>query len=198
MTDYFLALIPQYGLIAVFGTITLACMGVPLPAAILALACGGFAATGDLNLWQVVIVVFCSFYLGDQIAFFIARYRGPELVVWLKTKRRFQKLIAKSELLLQTRGILAVVLTRTILSPAGPCMAYICGATGYRWVEFSAAALLGTLVWTGVYISLGYLFAGQLSEISSLISNFIGIIVAVLGFLGSLFWLRRAWKNRNQ
>ena len=77
MTDYVLALIPQYGLLVVFLVITVACLGIPLPSSMIAIASGGFAATGDLTLWHVVVVTLLSFIFGDQLAFAIARYGGP-------------------------------------------------------------------------------------------------------------------------
>lgn len=196
MTDYVLALIPQYGLFVVFIVTTIACLGIPLPAAMLALASGGFAATGDLVLWQVIAVTLMSFIVGDQLAFLIARLGGPRLIHKLKTYKKMETLIGKGENLLERRGNTAIILSRTLISPAGPWVSYVCGATGFKWPNFSISASLGAACWTLAYVFMGYFFAGQLSQITDLISNFLGVIIASILLIISLVWLIRAWKRR--
>lgn len=196
MTDYVLALIPQYGLIVVCVVTVIACLGIPLPAAMLALASGGFAATGDLTLWHVVVVTLASFILGDQIAYFIARAKGDRLIGWLKGKKRFEPVIIKGENLLQSKGTFAIVLSRTLVSPAGPWVSYICGATGFGWVRFALSALIGASCWTLVYVFLGYFFAGNLSAITDLISNMLGVIIAGIGVIVAIIWLYRSWRSQ--
>lgn len=196
MTDYVLALIPQYGLIVVFAVTVTACLGIPMPAAMLVLASGGFAATGDLTLWQVIVVTLASFILGDQIAYFIARAKGDKLIGWLKGKKRLEPVVNKGESLLQSKGNLAIILSRTVVSPAGPWVSYICGATGFRWLPFAFSALIGASCWTAAYLSLGYLFAGNLSAITDLISSMLGVIVAGIGITIAIIWLYRSWKHQ--
>lgn len=196
MTDYVLALIPQYGLFVVFMVTTIACLGIPLPAAMLALASGGFAATGDLVLWQVIAVTLMSFIVGDQLAFLIARLGGPKLIHKLKKYKKMKTLIGKGENLLERRGNTAIILSRTLISPAGPWVSYVCGATGFKWPNFSISASLGAACWTLAYVFMGYFFAGQLSQITDLISNFLGVIIASILLIISLVWLIRAWRKR--
>ena len=50
MTDWFLALVPDYGLWLVALTTFLSCLALPVPSSMLMLAAGGFAAAGDLTL----------------------------------------------------------------------------------------------------------------------------------------------------
>lgn len=196
MTDYVLALIPQYGLLVVFLVITVACLGIPLPSSMIAIASGGFAATGDLTLWHVVVVTFMSFIFGDQLAFAIARYGGPKLITKAKGHKWLASLIGKGENLLEKRGNSAIILSRTVASPAGPWVSYICGATGFKWPGFAISATIGAVGWTLGYVFLGYFFAGQLSSIADIATNIIGILIAIAGVALSFIWLRKAWKNR--
>ena len=55
MTDWLLALVPTYGLWLIAGTTFASCLALPIPASVIMLAAGGFAAAGDLVLWQVVV-----------------------------------------------------------------------------------------------------------------------------------------------
>ena len=195
MTDYVLALIPQYGLLVVFVVTTIACLGIPLPSAMLALAAGGFAATGDLTLWQVVVVTLLSFIAGDQIAYHIARKGGPGLISKLKNFKKVEKIIGKAEGLLDKRGNTAIILSRTVVSPAGPWVSYICGATGFKWPNFSISASIGAACWTLAYVFVGYFSAGHLSNLTDLVSNFLGFIIAGVIGLMSIIWLIQSWRH---
>lgn len=90
MTEFVLALVPDYGLIIVFGVIAIACMGIPLPSSMLALAAGAFAATGDLVLWQVIAAIFCAFAIADQLAFHLARRLGTNLLTKMRRYPKFE------------------------------------------------------------------------------------------------------------
>ena len=54
MTDWFLGLVPVYGLWLIALVTFASCLALPMPASVVMLAAGGFAASGDLVLWHVV------------------------------------------------------------------------------------------------------------------------------------------------
>lgn len=193
MTDYVLGLIPDYGLYVVFGVIVLACLAAPLPASVLVLATGSFAAVGDLVLWQVLTVTCLAFVIGDQLAYQIARMAGPGLLSRLRHAPKMDRLITRSEDLLSRRGGTAVLLSHTLLSPTCPYVSYLCGAGGMARARFSSYALLGAALWTTSYAGLGYVFANQLTQVSEILSDFIGLIAAAAVVVLSGLWLRHLW-----
>ncbi len=197
MTETVLALIPDYGLFIVFGTVVLACMAVPLPASVLTLTAGSFAAVGDLSLVSVLTTVFAAFAIGDQAAFLLARRFGRKPVVHLSKSPRFGPIIQRSETLLQRRGALAVFLSHTIFSPTCPYVTYLSGAGGLTWSWFTAAALPSAAVWTAGYVGLGYIFAAQLEQVATLISNFFGIVLAMAVAIGAILLLKKRWETAN-
>lgn len=194
MTEYVLGLIPDYGLQAVFVVVVLACLAVPLPASLLVLAAGSFAAAGDLVLWQVFAVAYLAFVVGDQLAFGIARIVGPSTLGLLRRHKRMSALVARSEALLQQKGGVAVLLSHTIVSPTCAYVSYLSGAGGMRHRAFSSYAAFGAVLWTAAYVGLGYVFAGQLTQVSEVLSNFFGLVLAGLAVAGSAVWLLRRWK----
>ena len=193
MTDTIIALIPDYGLFLLFGVVSLACLAFPLPSSVLVLTSGAFAASGDLTLWQVVTVAFVAFALGDQIAFGIAAKAGPRMLGWMRGKPRLQPVLEKSEFMLESKGQLAVLLSHTILSPTCPYISYLCGAGGMKWGKFSVMALIGAAIWTGAYVALGFMFATQLSQVATILSNFFGVVIAGVVVMYCVVWLRKKW-----
>lgn len=196
MTDYILGLVPTYGLYLIFVVVTLACMAIPLPASMLVLAAGSFAAAGDLVLWQVLAVSFVAYVVGDQLAYRIAAIAGPKLLGRLRGNRKMDRVINKSEALLQRKGKAAVLLSHTILSPTCPYVSYLCGAGGMSWRSFSTVAAFGAALWAAAYVGLGYAFADQLSQVSTILSDFFGLVIAACVLFGSGLWLARRWKER--
>ena len=67
MTEWLLELVPHYGTWLVAVVTFLSCLALPVPSSILMLAAGGFAASGDLMLWQVTGAALAGAILGDQI-----------------------------------------------------------------------------------------------------------------------------------
>lgn len=193
MTDFFLALIPDYGLWIVFACVAIACLGIPLPSSVLVVTSGGFAAAGDLDIFNVLLATFTAFALGDQLALNAARLVGPSLLDRLRSIGRFRGLVERGEQLLEEKGTTAIFLSHTVLSPVGPYVTYICGASQMGWLKFSTAALIGTAIWTVSYTMLGYLLASQLTTLTDAIGDFLGIGIALVCFCASAFVIYRKW-----
>lgn len=193
MIEAILALVPDYGLILIFGVVLMACMAVPLPASVLVLTSGSFVASGDLSLGPVLLTGFTAYLIGDQLAFAIASKVGPRLLAVFERSERTAPVLHKSRALLQRRGTLAVFLSHTIFSPTCPYISYLSGAGGLSWRNFTCAALPGAIVWTGAYVGLGYTFATQLEQVAELLSNFFGVVLAGAVALACLLLLKRRW-----
>lgn len=193
MTETLLALIPDYGLWLILGLVTLACFGVPLPASMVVMTAGGFAASEDLILWQVVIIALIGFMIGDQLAYLLARHKGEVVLNFCRKRERSAKIVDKAENSFNKHGTIAIFLSRTILSPLGPYIAYISGAAEFSWTRFTLIALIGASCWSAAYSTLGYFFASQITQISGAFSNLLGFILALAVLFGLGYRLRRAW-----
>lgn len=194
MIDTFLALVPDYGLLLVFSVVFLACLAIPLPASMLVLAAGSFAAAGDLVLWQVLAATFIGFVGGDHTAFAIARLVGPRLLSRFEASPRTAPTLARSNAMLESRGRMAIFLSHTIFSPTCAYVTYLSGVGGLGWSRFSGVAIAGSLLWSVAYVSLGYVFADQLEEVALLLSDFFAVVLAGAVALLALMSLRRRWK----
>ncbi|MFM7445568.1 MAG: DedA family protein [Tabrizicola sp.] len=190
MTDWLLGLVPQYGLWLLAATTFLSCLALPLPASILMLTAGGFAAAGDLVLWQAFGAAAAGGIAGDQLGYCALRGFGATVLSRLRRDVVRDKLLAKADGLMERKGLVAVFLTRWLLSPLGPYVNLIAGSTRYAWVRFTAAGVAGEGVWAGLYVGTGYGFAGNVEAASQALGSALGMIGgagAVLGLGYSLF-----------
>ena len=189
MTDWLLALVPQYGVWLMCVATFLSCLAVPAPTSILMLTAGGFVAAGDLVLWQVIAAAFAGAIAGDQTGYFIGWRGGHELLARLSREPSRAKLIGRAKSIMQTRGDAGIFLTRWLFSPLGPYANFAGGAIGFNWLRFTIAGALGEAVWVGLYIGLGISFGGNLEKANDYLGSILGIVAAGVVMLGLGMWL---------
>lgn len=189
MTDWLLALVPQYGLWLLAATTFLSCLALPFPASILMLTAGGFAAAGDLVLWQAVLAAATGAVAGDQLGFWAGRGFGTLVLAQLRADPGRDRLLAKADALMDRRGLVAVFLSRWLVSPLGPYVNLVAGSTGYGWPRFTAAGVVGEVVWAGLYVGFGYGFAGNLEAATDMLGSVLGMIGGAGAVLALGYWL---------
>ncbi|MCM5557874.1 DedA family protein [Pleomorphomonas sp. JP5] len=194
MTDTLLALVPTYGSWLVLIALLLSCLALPVPSSILVMTAGGFAASGDLVLWQVQAMALAGFVIGDQVAYALARTGGKSLIIGFRRRPGVDRLFGRAQMLLDRHGVLAVFLSRTIFSPLGPYLGYLSGSLGLPWLSFTLAAVAGALCWCAGYSLLGYAFATQIADIALMIGNAMGFLLGGLLVAATAWYLWRSWR----
>lgn len=187
MTDWLLALVPQYGLWLLAVTTFLSCLALPIPASILMLTAGGFAAAGDLVLWQAFLAASAGAVAGDQLGYWAGRRFGAALLARLRKDPGRDRLLERATTLMHRRGVWAVFLSRWLVSPLGPWVNLVAGSTRHPWGRYTVAGVAGELVWAGLYVGTGHAFAGNIEAAGDMIGSVLGMVagggaVVVLGF----------------
>jgi membrane protein DedA with SNARE-associated domain len=189
MTDWLLGLVPQYGLWLLAATTFLSCLALPFPASILMLTAGGFAAAGDLVLWQAFAAAAAGGIAGDQLGYWAGRGFGAAVLSRLRKDAGRDKLMAKADGLMERKGLVAVFLTRWLLSPLGPYVNLIAGSTRYGWGRFTLAGVAGEVVWAGLYVGTGYGFAGNVEAASEALGSGLGMVGGAGAVVALGYWL---------
>jgi membrane-associated protein len=192
MTDWLLALVPQYGLWLLAAATFFSCLALPFPASILMMTAGGFVAAGDLVLWQTFGAAAAGAISGDQVGFWAGRKVGTPLLARLRRDHARDKLLGQAVAIMEKRGLLAVFLTRWLFSPLGPWVNLTAGSTGYRWPLFTIAGIAGEAVWSGLYIGMGYGFAGNIEAAGEMLGSILGVLGGGAAAIILGFWLRGA------
>ncbi len=188
MTEVLLGLVPQYGLLILAATTFLSCLALPLPASILMLTAGGFAAAGDLDLWQAFGAAAAGAVAGDQLGYWSGRGLGLSLLTRLRADPGRDRLLARADALMDRQGVLAVFLSRWLVSPLGPWVNLLAGSTGYGWARFTAAGVAGEAVWAGLYVGTGYGFAGNIQAASDMLGSVLGMVGGLGAAVALGYW----------
>lgn len=194
MTEWLLALVPQYGLWLLAATTFFSCLALPFPASIMMMTAGGFVAAGDLALLPTFSAAAAGGIAGDQLGFWAGRKLGTPLLTRLRRDPARDKLLARAVKMLERRGITAVFLTRWLFSPLGPWVNLTTGSTGYPWHRFTTAGIAGEAVWSGLYVGMGYAFAGNIAAASDMLGSALGLLAGAAATLILGLWLLNALK----
>lgn len=189
MTEYLLELVPTYGLWLLAVVTFLACLALPVPCSILMLTAGGFVASGDLVLWQVLASALTGAVAGDQLGYRIGWVGGNGLLIRLSTNPKSGALIGRAVDQMNHRGALGIFLTRWLFAPVGPWANFAAGATAFNYARFTLWAIAGEVVWVSLYVLLGYGFAGNIEAASEMAGSALGILAGVAAMLGFGYWL---------
>lgn len=198
MTAWLLGLVPQYGLWLLAATTFFSCLALPFPASILMMTAGGFVAAGDLALLPTFAAAAAGGIAGDQLGFWAGRRIGSPLLTRLRRDPARDKLLARAVRMMDRRGILAVFLTRWLFSPLGPWVNLTAGSTGYHWHRFTAAGVAGEAVWSGLYVGMGYVFAGNIEAASDMLGSVLGLLASAAAAVILGLWLLNALKSQKQ
>jgi membrane protein DedA with SNARE-associated domain len=136
-----------------------AIIGIFIPGVVLLALIAGMAASADMHIASVLIIVYSASCLADVSSFLIGikLYKKIDSIWpfknnpdWLKKGREFFK----------TYGILGVFVGRFI-GPVRPVMPITAGSMGMKFKHFLGVDLFSGLIWAPLYSLPGY-FAGKI------------------------------------
>lgn len=190
MTETVFGLVTQFGVYVIFASAFLSCLALPIPTSLMMLTGGAFVASGDLSLWTVGLAAYFGAVLGDQAGYLIGRTGGSALVERLARSPARAAVLARATVLVDQRGGIGVFLSTWAVAPLGPWVNFIAGATGLSWFRFSIWDVLGETVWVVVYVGLGYVFMDQITTVAEVMSDVIGLVVALVLVVTLALWIR--------
>lgn len=192
MTDALLALVPQYGAALLMVVTFLSCLALPVPASIMMLTGGAFAAGGDLSLLSVGGAAFAGAVAGDQAGYAIGRFGEGWIDRQTRAHPRRLALLERARAFSRRWGGPGVFFSRWLVSPLGPYVNFLSGAADVGWRRFALWAMAGEAVWVGLYVGLGYGFASRLEAVAEILGNVSGALAAglVTVLLGLFLWKR--------
>lgn len=186
MTDWLLALVPAWGPWLLAAVNFASCLALPVPASIMMLAAGGFVAAGDIAGATAGAAALAGAVAGDQAGYLAGRAGGGGLLARLSARAAP---LSRAQAMLASRGGVAVFLSRWLVSALGPYVNLAAGAAGTPWLRFTLWGAAGEAVWVGLYLSVGYTFAGNLTGAVAMAGNLLGLMAAGAVALGLGAWL---------
>jgi membrane protein DedA with SNARE-associated domain/rhodanese-related sulfurtransferase len=195
MAHHIIELIAQYGLLLVFVNVLVEQAGAPVPAVPTMIVAGALAAADRLPLAGVVLVAVAACLLADFAWYAAGRYFGGGVMRTLcRISLSPDSCVKQSELRFQRwrGGVLLLAKFVPGLSTVAPPLV---GALGLRTAPFALFDGLGSLLWVGVAVSLGYVFADQIDYLLNGLASAGSVALMLLGGLLALYIVAKWWQR---
>ncbi len=152
----------EYGYAALWLTVFIAAVGLPLPISLLLLAAGAFAVRGDFNIALLIGITITASSCGDNVGYLIGRRWGSRTLHWLGQPGHLHSIpartITRSRLYFQRGGGWAIFFSRFLFATLGGVTNLLAGADRYPYRHFLLYDVAGETLGALIPLSLGYTF----------------------------------------
>ena len=168
-------------------------VGLVAPGETFVLLGGVLAGEGTLDFWVLLAVVWGAAFCGDAASFALGRRLGRGFLVrhGPKVKITPQRL-EQVEAFLEKHGGKAIVIGRFIgfVRAVAP---FILGSSNVSWRRFVPYAVVGSGLWSALYVTLGYVFWQSLDKLLGWIHQgalaFGSVVAVVVAVVFAVHWL---------
>jgi membrane protein DedA with SNARE-associated domain/rhodanese-related sulfurtransferase len=196
MAHEIITLIAQYGLLLVFFNVLVEQAGVPVPAVPTMIVAGALAANDKLPVASIVLVAVLACLLSDLAWYWAGRRFGSGVMRTIcRISLSPDSCVKQSELRFQRwRGrVLLIAKFVPGLSTVAPPLV---GAMGLRIPTFVLLDGLGSLLWAGLAVGVGYVFAAQIDVVLAALASAGTVAFELLLVLLALYIAAKWWQRR--
>lgn len=159
-------------------------LGVPIPAMPLLLAAGALAGTGHLNIFACLLFAVLGALTSDSVWFQLGRHKGIKILQLLcRISLEPDSCVRRTEGIFSKQGARSLLIAK-FLPGLGLVTPPLAGIFRMRFGRFLLFDGIGSTVWAGAFLSLGYVFAGQIERVAARMASLGGwLLVLVIGAL---------------
>jgi membrane protein DedA with SNARE-associated domain len=186
----------HHGYVVLLAWVFVEQIGLPVPSLPILLAAGTLAGTGRFSFAGSILLSVFACLLADSVWYGLGRVRGIRVLQLLcKISLEPDSCVRRTESVFAKQGARSLVFAKFIpgLGTVAPPLAGIFHMRAERFLFFDA---LGSLLWSSVYVGLGFVFSGQIEKIAEHafhLGSGLGILVisALAGYIGYKFIARQ-------
>jgi len=180
-----LTFLQTYGYIALWITVYVAAVGIPIPITLLLLAAGAFAALGDFSLALLFVISFSALICGDNTGYWIGRIWGSRALNWIERSKRWNRLIppqriVQSRQYFRRRGGWAIFLSRFLFSALGGIINLLSGSELYPYRYFLLFDSSGEALGAIIPLMLGYVFGASWEAVGDVLGYSSFLLLSLL------------------
>jgi membrane protein DedA with SNARE-associated domain len=155
-------------------------IGLPVPSMPLLLAAGALAGTGHLNFFASLFFVMLAAVTADSIWYQLGRRKGIRILQLLcKISLEPDSCVRRTEGLFSKQGARSLVLAK-FLPGLGTVAAPLAGIFHMRPRRFLLFDCVGSLLWAGTFLGLGFVFSGEIERIAEHLAALGGWLLVLL------------------
>jgi membrane protein DedA with SNARE-associated domain/rhodanese-related sulfurtransferase len=176
-----------HGLPIIFGAVFLDQMGIPIPCAPWLLAAGALAAVGKFNWALALTLSVLACLIADFTWFYLGRYRGTQVLRFLcKISLEPDSCVRRTVNVFTQYGWRGIIIAKFLpgMATVTPPLA---GMSKLTARQFLFLDLISSLLFSGTFLLLGYIFSNQIVQIAAAMEHIGGDALAVVAILLVLY-----------
>lgn len=152
---------------------------------------GILAASGEMNLWTLLVLLIVATVLGNTSNYLIGRFIGKRF--FRKQKIRRNQYLSKAFDYYEKYGVWAIVMSRffPFLRSFVP---FVSGISEMKFGQFTWANIIGGIAWICLYILLGF-FLGEIPWVKEHYGLVLSISLTVILLVMLIGALKVLWQN---
>jgi membrane protein DedA with SNARE-associated domain len=171
----------HHGNMVVLGWVFIEQVGIPLPSMPILLAAGALAGTGHLNFFASLFYAMLAALAADSIWYQLGRQKGIRILQLLcKISLEPDSCVRRTEGVFSKQGARSLLVAKFIPG-LGTVAAPLAGIFRMRRLRFLLFDAVGSLLWAGSFLGLGYAFSGEIEHLAEHMAWLGGWLLVVLG-----------------
>ena len=185
-----------HGLPLIFAAVFVEQIGLPLPALPWLLAAGALSAAGKMSLVSGLALTVLACLLADAVWFYLGRHRGAQVLGLLcRISLEPDSCVRRTQNLFTRYGLRGVLVSKFVPG-LGTVVPPLAGMTGVSAARFFLADGVGSALYDGCWICLGYFFSSQIQQIGAALASIGGNALALLLGALALYLAYKYWQRR--
>jgi membrane protein DedA with SNARE-associated domain len=171
-------------------------LGIPVPAMPLLLAAGALAGTGHLTFFAALFFAVLGALTADSIWFQLGRHKGIRILQLLcRISLEPDSCVRRTEGIFSKQGARSLLVAK-FLPGLGLVTPPLAGIFRMRFRRFLLFDAIGSTLWAGAFLGLGYVFAGQIERVAARLASLgswllVVVAAAFAGYIGYKFVARQ-------
>jgi len=185
-----------HGASILFGAVLVEQLGLPLPALPWMLGAGALAAAGSFSLAKGIALAVLACLIADALWFYLGRIRGHQVLSLLcRISLEPDSCVRRTENLFSKYGWKGIVVAKFVpgLSTVVPPLA---GMSDMSEARFLSVDAVGSLLYTGTFLCLGFFFSNQIKQVGGAIASIGSSALCLVGgcfvaYVAYKYWQRK-------
>lgn len=177
-----LSYIEQYGYFALFFSLWLGIVGMPLPDELIVMSGGFMSSLEKMSVLKAFVITYLGAVSGLSLGFILGKVFGHKILDKLVKKNK-AKYLLKSKELIDRYGHFALVISYFI-PIVRHILPYLVGMNNMSFKKYALYYYSAGFVWTLIYFTLGLFFGKNMEYISTLATRYgiyFGVFVGIVG-----------------
>ncbi|MEB2301719.1 DedA family protein [Lysinibacillus xylanilyticus] len=178
--------IEQYGYFALFFSLWLGIVGMPLPDEMIVMSGGFLSSLGKMSVLKAFVLTYLGAVSGLSLGFILGKVFGHKILDKLVKKNKAKYLLQSKELI-DRYGHFALVISYFI-PIVRHILPYLVGMNNMSFKKYALYYYTAGFVWTLIYFTLGLFFGKHIENISMLATKYGIYFGAFVGIAGCFYY----------